>query len=82
MKNKYKIVEVHWDDSSSSRGWVNPDCKDEKPSKIQSIGFLVKDAKNSISISHSKDVRWDGIYAPISIPRSCITHYAEIEIES
>ena len=49
--NKLKIVIVEWVDSSFSEGWVGKDEFDYGISYITSVGYLVHETKEFISIA-------------------------------
>jgi hypothetical protein len=40
-------------DATNAQGWINPDDNELEPSYIASIGFLVEETSETISISSS-----------------------------
>ena len=68
-------VRIRWVDSSSmDAGWVyttNP-IKDLPLESMKTVGIVVLDTKEGISITHSRTDSTYGIFAPFSIPRGCI----------
>lgn len=72
---KTKKVYVEWLDSGAYRGWVhdkNFTKQDSEPSKICSIGYLIRDEKDYISITTSLST--GGSFMDVlSIPKCSIT---------
>lgn len=72
---KPRVVEIEWVDAASARGWCRAkEATDEDGglSRVFSVGFLVAQDKQSVSISTSRDC--GGKFVDIlSIPRAAIT---------
>lgn len=72
---RYKKVLIEWVDSSSIRGWRHDSEMTDsfaEPAKIQSIGYLLKDTKDFVTITTSVSEN-GGIMDPLSIPKVAIT---------
>lgn len=66
---KFRFVRLRWMDAASSRGWR--DKQDAGMTTVESIGFLVAESTQDVSISTSLDS--GGKYVDIlSIPRAAI----------
>lgn len=50
---KPKLISINWVDSAVTMGWFYEDYSDLNPSFITTIGFLVKETDDSISVSTS-----------------------------
>lgn len=67
-----RIVYLEWVDSHTVDGWLDKDevSKDCKASKIYSVGYLVEETDEDITITTSY---WDDeIMSPLTIPKSAI----------
>lgn len=75
-----KFVKLVWlDHNSSIESWINEDEFEPMATKVLSIGMIVYEDDDIISITHS--VKEDGMFfAPINIIKSCIKHYEEIKV--
>lgn len=72
---KTKRVYVEWIDSVCIRGWNHESLLTDEyaePSKICSVGFLIKDTKNYVTISTSVSVN-GSVTDPLTIPKCAIT---------
>ncbi len=79
--NRPAVVCLTWNDSTGWKGWCKPeDCADG-PSSIESIGFVVHETKEYITISTSYGTT--GNFAdPICIPKACITMRSDLKFNS
>jgi len=68
-----KLVRVTWIDAADYNGWVHS-VDNLEPSKIESIGWLVKSRKRYIVIASAVSA-YGSMNAPLCIPRSAITEY-------
>lgn len=71
---KTRKVYVEWTDSSAIRGWqYGRDLTDEytEPSKICSVGFLIKNTKDFITLSTSVSCNGN-VMDPLTIPKVAI----------
>jgi|GEM_PF-5977673 len=67
--SKLKLTYVEWEDSSCSPGWGPPHS--DEPLTIRSFGILVRQGKQSVTISTSRSI--NGSYMDqLTIPRSAI----------
>lgn len=65
---------IDWIDSSTIRGWQHADDKPVgyyEPTKIQSVGYLVEDTKDFVTLTTSLSEN-GGIIDPLSIPKVAI----------
>jgi len=71
FKDAYKrLISIEWDDSQSTYGWRVPES-DDSSCKIKSVGILVSDTKNCITISTSisEGMRF---VDKLTIPKKCV----------
>ena len=72
------FVYVEWDDHCSSNGWNNIN-HDYSAIKIATIGWIVRESKESLTITTCQSEL--GNYRDaITIIKSCITHRCECEL--
>jgi len=78
---KYKPVFVEWDDSHITSPWHNSEERDYNLCPIQTLGWLIKSDKRSISVAQSWD-KDDHNYTSdvITIPRGCIRKIHKVTI--
>jgi hypothetical protein len=74
FQSKHKIVKIVWIDSASYSGWhSSQDILEigEKPEVVITIGFLIKETKETYVIAHStdEDVGYCGV---LEIPKVCV----------
>jgi hypothetical protein len=68
-----KVVEVHWFDACAKSGWDSTQeylAHDIAP--VVSIGYLLKETKQAITLVQSQVTDWHDCSAAISIPKSWI----------
>ncbi len=65
-----KVVLIDWVDSCFEHGWFKDDYKFDI-SICQSVGIVIQDSKEFITITQSKSDR-DNISDTITIPKVCI----------
>ncbi len=73
-----KSVYIMWNDSTSWAGWQKLPLKDEKMSKIETIGFVIKETKKKIIIAHSISDIGNAI-GVLAIPKGSIIKWRENE---
>jgi len=78
-----KILKIDWIDSASEHGWLSTqEVEDlEGLGKCQTVGYFVKETKNSISIAQNRST--DHIHCPfgeiITIPKVAIIKKRELK---
>jgi len=79
---KYKPVYVEWDDSHVTSSWQNSEERDYPLCPIETLGWLIKKDRRSISVAQSWDTDNHGYTCDvITIPRGCIRKIQEINIK-
>jgi hypothetical protein len=74
-----KAVYVEWRDSCYLGGWRT--AEDFEPCIIKTIGWLVSSAPDHVVISsHVDEVEEESVHSPMSIPRSCIIAFYELDL--
>lgn len=76
---KHKVAYIEWIDSSGRAGWYDID-KDYDVCIIQSIGYLVSENDNSVTIAASIDYEFDNVLSPITIPKCSIKKRKYIKV--
>lgn len=72
-KEHLKIAEVHWVDSIAGSGWtLTDDYKDDKPLGCFSVGILIDEKENAITIAQNFGIDPDQVCNTITIPRCAI----------
>ena len=69
-KPSLPIAYIEWEDSSANSGWRKPDETYDTPEMIRSIGILVHNTKDFVSISTSQGTTT--FMDTLTIPRSAI----------
>lgn len=73
LKPNKKIVRVDWVDSCARSGWTEKkDCIDDNSMIQHSVGFLVNEDKDKITLSSCIQYNEAHVRAPITIPKSAI----------
>lgn len=54
-KTLFKAIYVEWKDACASSGWKEINTADVDPILIKSIGWLVKETKEYLTITHGHD---------------------------
>ncbi len=72
------IVELEWEDSALAVGWHPRSIHELQPSVITSIGFLIAEGPDAVSISTSTAANGD-IVDPLTIPRRSIRWMRTVE---
>jgi len=75
VKHTSRPVYVEWIDSSTTRGWQQPD--QDHDLRCWSLGFLVAECEESITLAHSVAATGD-VCDQITIPRAAITLFRDI----
>jgi hypothetical protein len=68
---KLPVYYLEWDDSCATHGWDIPDTMVDLPSRIKSVGILVSENKESLTISTSISNHQNAM-DKLTIPKSCI----------
>ena len=74
-----KAVKVRWLDSCSKGGWCTPE-EAESIQEIESAGWLVREEKDFIVISHSFCAEHENFAEPMTIPMRAIVDSYVIEL--
>ena len=73
----YKLVKVNWIDSAQSPGWIYKDDLKDFNMQIKSVGYLVKETDESITlVAHIGE---DSLCSPLQIPKIAIKSQEEIK---
>lgn len=75
------IVQIEWIDASSNEGWHIADVSANAQLAIHSVGILVLETEEAVTISTSRHESTGQYADPLTIPRSAIVGYWEIELE-
>lgn len=70
-----KLVYVEWKDSSTTRGWGDPE-KDQT-TMIRSVGWLVSKTKDTLTLSTSQS-KYNRFLDQLNIPTFAIKQYHKI----
>ncbi len=73
-----KLVMVEWVDSCSQYGWHKPEEYDANVIHICSVGMLVREKDDSVSLISGKGIQWDTM---MTIPRACIKRIRTLKVE-
>jgi hypothetical protein len=68
-----KIVRVLWTDSQGHGGWMDvSEAKKDLPLVVESVGYLITDTDDHVTIVQSITDEEDRVADSITIPRICI----------
>lgn len=73
-KHAFPLVEVRWEDSTTTSGW-RPDVEDiREPLTCWSAGYLIENTKRSVivALNASAENSRNGFGDCITIPRACV----------
>lgn len=75
-----KILLVRWIDSHTTHGWHHKEEYDARPAKCESIGYLLSETKDSLTLAQSRSRESGGIpWADfITIPKVSIKKRTEL----
>ncbi len=77
MSKKNKILKIQWIDSKYGGGWEFLDEITCKSAEVETIGYILEENSESITLAHSiSDKQCCG---KITIPKVCIKKSCEIE---
>lgn len=84
----FPVVEIYWVDSYTSIGWFsyeegespNPFTVDGAKKEIRSIGFLLHEDDDTITISTSMS-QSHAYISPLSIPKVAVTRYYQWKVK-
>ena len=68
MSKRYQLVKVKWVDSCFHTGWR----KDASPSTCRTIGFLVQDTKEKLTLAMSVSPNTNNFSDAMCIPRCAV----------
>lgn len=75
MNKTPPLVFIEWDDASGSDGWIRAEKlieSDDKLARIKTVGYLVHEDKDSITLTMAHDTTNNNFGAFMSVPKSCI----------
>lgn len=82
MPKTRKLLKVVWADSSSpvDGGWIDPSTVCHKHEKVFSVGYLIKETKQSLTIAaHLAGLKKpDCISGIMTIPKCCILEQEQL----
>lgn len=80
--SKVKLARVLWVDSTTTTGWRDSE-QIREPQTIETIGWLVKTTKNSVSISahYGRDPQGYAHCDVMTIPRGAIRSFCTIKLK-
>ena len=67
-----KVIMVHWYDAVSDNSWLKIDDVHPSTGLTQSVGFLVKETKEAIVLSHTYDPDSSHVNGTMEIPKALI----------
>lgn len=73
-KRKHKILLVTWLDAESIDGWTEGDQIDHEIAPVVSIGFLLKEDPESITLALNHDTKNDSYSCIMKIPAGMIVN--------
>ena len=76
---KFKVLYVEWIDAAVNGSWTDIDCKTIGIDHCQSIGFLIKETKQEISLCSAVSEKQAN--AIISIPKAWIKYRKTIRLK-
>jgi hypothetical protein len=71
-KPKHKVLFVTWNDAESIDAWTDAVEIDHDPAVIHSIGLLLKEDKDSITLALNHDTKNDTYSCIMKIPKGMI----------
>lgn len=74
-----KIVIIDWADSVKASDWTFIEDVDEKPVDCISVGFLLKETDNHITIAQNYGLKPEQVCNLITIPKCSIKNIREIK---
>lgn len=69
---KSKIIEIDWIDSSASLGWAEPLPSAPETMTVKSIGFLICEDKDTLTMSAHMVQSKRYCHSPMTIPKCAI----------
>ena len=76
---KLQLVEVEWEDTTSSGRWVNEKDALVMPAQIHTVGWKLKATRKYLLLITQRDETYDECADRIRIPRGCIRSIRRIE---
>lgn len=67
---KLRVECITWFDSMGRSGWVPTDELQDPPTKMITVGLVIKETRKSVTVTHS--VGHGQAYAPFTIPKRAI----------
>ena len=69
--SKHRVIYIEWKDATGAQGWHDKDAELELAA-IQSIGWLIRETKNAVTITTGIAVADGGYMGMQSIPKAGI----------
>lgn len=76
---KLHLVEVEWEDSTSSGRWVSEKDAEVTPAQVHTVGWQLKRNRKYILLITQRDETYNECSDRIRIPRGCIKSIRKIE---
>ena len=76
---KLQLVEVEWEDTTSSGRWVDEENADVKPAQVHTVGWKLKATRKYLLLISQRDETYGECSDRIRIPRGCIKSVRRIE---
>ena len=82
MRKPKQALLVVWEDSNVTRGWHDQDDTTYHPSTVMTIGWLIHENRNCITVASSAIFQKGNqqVTDPMTIPRGCIQSMAWIDM--
>jgi len=77
---KYPLVLVIWDDAVSGHGWEAIQDIDSKPHEIHTVGYMVKQTKEAVTLVMSLDHENDYQNCTFVVPKGMIKEIKKLKI--
>lgn len=74
-----KPIYIEWLDSHGGEGWVRSEDIDEPKLLIKTIGWLVKEHKDYVILSTSKN-EWNSVISQLAIPKVAIVKRKALKV--
>lgn len=75
-----KAVKITWVDSCHSFGWQKPERQSKEQMKQHSVGFIVHEDKETLTLSSCVQETGDNCRCPVTIPKVAILNRKTIKI--
>ena len=80
-KKHHSMVLVSWIDSQATRGWQHFEKADQRPSRCESVGYLLSKTKESVVLAQSRTLDRDALPwgELLTIPRGAVRRIRRLE---